>query len=409
MKEWKTVEIREICTGIFEGPHATPKESSVGGYYLGIPAISPDGHINFENAKRISEEDLTAWTKRVVPQEDDIVFTNEASLNLYAIIPAGFHGCLGRRLGLIRPNKDLVNVRYLFYYFFSPEWRSTIEKNKVYGATVERILMTKFPHFPVRLPSREQQDRIADILSCIDEKIALNTRINHNLEEQARALYKSWFVDFEPFKGGKFVASELGMIPKGWRIGALSDLGDIVAGGTPSKAKPEYYTNEGIAWLTPKDLSVRCNKFTSRGEIDITEIGYKNSSAKLMPRGAVLFSSRAPIGYISIAKGIICTNQGFKSVVPKYAGTAYLYYWLRENADAIEAQASGSTFKEASGSLMKSFPAIIPDKSVLDSFEKELSPFFNEQEVLEEEINHAEQIRDSLLPRLMSGELVMNC
>ena len=193
MKEWKKVEIREICTGIFEGPHATPKESSVGGYYLGIPAISPDGHINFENAKRISEEDLTAWTKRVVPQEDDIVFTNEASLNLYAIIPAGFHGCLGRRLGLIRPNKDLVNVRYLFYYFFSPEWRSTIEKNKVYGATVERILMTKFPHFPVRLPSREQQDRIADILSCIDEKIALNTRINHNLEELAKALYKSWF------------------------------------------------------------------------------------------------------------------------------------------------------------------------------------------------------------------------
>ena len=181
MEEWKTVEIKEICTGIFEGPHATPKESSVGGYYLGIPAIGSDGHINFENAKRISEEDLPAWTKRVVPQEDDIVFTNEATLNLYAIIPAGFHGCLGRRLGLIRPNKDLVNVRYLFYYFFSPEWRNTIEKNKVYGATVERILMTKFPHFLVRLPSREEQDRIADILSCIDKKIELNTRINHNL------------------------------------------------------------------------------------------------------------------------------------------------------------------------------------------------------------------------------------
>ena len=231
---------------------------------------------------------------------------------------------------------------------------------------------------------------------------------NHNLEEQAQALYKSWFVDFEPFKDGKFVDSELGMIPEGWRIGTLSDLGDIVAGGTPSKGKPEYYANEGIAWLTPKDLSVKCNKFTSRGEIDITEIGYKNSSAKLMPRGAVLFSSRAPIGYISIAKGIICTNQGFKSVVPKYAGTAYLYYWLRENTDAIAAHASGSTFKEASSSLMKSFPAIVPNKSVLNSFEKELSPIFNEQELLEEEINYAEQIRDSLLPRLMSGELVIN-
>ena len=232
---------------------------------------------------------------------------------------------------------------------------------------------------------------------------------NHNLEEQAQALYKSWFIDFEPFKDRKFVDSEMGMIPEGWRIGTLSDLGDIIAGGTPSKAKSDYYTNHGIAWLTPKDLSVKCNKFTARGETDITEDGYKNSSAKLMPRGSILFSSRAPIGYISIAKGDICTNQGFKSVVPGYAGTAYLYYWLSAHTNAIEAQASGSTFKEASGSLMKSFPAIVPEKSVLDSFEKELAPILNEQEVLEEEINHAEQIRDSLLPRMMSGEPVLNC
>jgi type I restriction enzyme S subunit len=128
-----------------------------------------------------------------------------------------------------------------------------------------------------------------------------------------------------------------------------------------------------------------------------------------MPRGSVLFSSRAPIGYLSIAKGDICTNQGFKSVVPTYAGTAYVYYWLRENTDAIESHASGSTFKEASGSLMKSFPALVPEKSVLDSFEEEIAPILNEQEILEEQIYHAEQIRDSLLPRLMSGELVMNC
>ena len=231
---------------------------------------------------------------------------------------------------------------------------------------------------------------------------------NHNLEEQAQALYRSWFLDFEPFKDGKFVDSELGMIPEGWRVGTLSELGDIVAGGTPSKAKPEYYTNNGIAWLTPKDLSVKCNKFTSKGEIDITEIGYKNSSAKLMPRGAVLFSSRAPIGYISIAKGDICTNQGFKSVVPKYAGTAYLYNWLQENTDAIEAQASGSTFKEASGSLMKSFPALIPSKDVLDAFEDDIMPILKEQENLEEENGHIEQLRDLLLPRLVSGEWLFN-
>ena len=231
---------------------------------------------------------------------------------------------------------------------------------------------------------------------------------NHNLEEQAQALYKSWFVDFEPFKDGKFVESEMGLIPEGWRVGILSELGDIVAGGTPSKTRPDYYIDHGIAWLTPKDLSIKCNKFTARGEIDITETGYKSSSAKVMPKGSVLFSSRAPIGYITIAKNDICTNQGFKSVVPTYAGTAYIYYWLLSNTENIEAQASGSTFKEASGALMKSFPALVPPKDILKSFEKELKPILRKQELIEEESSNAEQMRDILLPRLMSGEFVFD-
>lgn len=181
MEEWRTYRIADICAGIYEGPHATPKEASTGGIYLGIPALTADGHINYAAAKYIAEEDLPVWTKRVTPREGDIVFTNEATLNLYAIIPEGFHGCLGRRLGLIRPKQDIVDVRFLFYYFFSPEWRETIAKNKVYGATVERILMTKFPDFPVRLPSLSTQKKIANILSRIDDKIELNNRINHNL------------------------------------------------------------------------------------------------------------------------------------------------------------------------------------------------------------------------------------
>ena len=181
MEQIKTVEIKDICLGIYEGPHATPKNSDTGGIYLGIPALDPKGFIDYSRAKRIAEEDLPLWTKRVTPQEDDIVFTNEATLNLYAISPANFHGCLGRRLGLIRPNKDLVNVKYLFYYFFSPEWRETVAKNKVSGATVDRILMTKFPSFPVALPSLKTQERIANILSVIDAKIEVNRQINDNL------------------------------------------------------------------------------------------------------------------------------------------------------------------------------------------------------------------------------------
>lgn len=239
--------------------------------------------------------------------------------------------------------------------------------------------------------------------------IPKNRAINDNLEQQAQALFKSWFVDFEPFKDGEFVDSELGMIPKGWRVGNLDEVCDIVGGGTPSKACADYYCDNGIAWITPKDLSISHAKFTSKGELDITQEGYNNSSTKLLPQGSVLFSSRAPIGYISIASNELCTNQGFKSLVPKTAGTSWLYLYLKHNVTAIEAQASGSTFKEVSGSLMKLQKVVIPaEKTIFENFELTADSIFSTQKLLESEIQNLELLRDSLLPRLMSGELKIN-
>ena len=132
-----------------------------------------------------------------------------------------------------------------------------------------------------------------------------------------------------------------------WQQGTISDFGAVVGGSTPSKSKPEYYAEDGIAWITPKDLSSNKSKFISHGENDITELGFKNSSTTIMPEGTVLFSSRAPIGYIAIAAGEVTTNQGFKSIVPKpEIGTAFVYYYLKHNLTIIEGMASGSTFKE---------------------------------------------------------------
>ena len=411
MEEWKSYKLGDIST-IQTGPFGSQLHQSD---YVerGVPCIMPTNigrMLDFQVAgiAHISEGDALKLSRHIV-HEGDIVYSRRGDIEKCAYVSQEQDGWFcGTGCLKIRINSNLAVPKFVAYYLSTDEIKSWIVGNAV-GTTMLNLNTSVLADVPLSLPSIQMQKRCVQILDSIENKIALNNRINHNLEEQAQALYKSWFVDFEPFKGGDFVDSELGLIPEGWRVGTLSELGDIVAGGTPSKTKPEYYTNNGIAWLTPKDLSIKCNKFTARGEIDITEDGYKNSSAKLMPRGSVLFSSRAPIGYISIAKGDICTNQGFKSVVPTYAGTAYLYYWLCENTEAIEAQASGSTFKEASGSLMRFFPALVPEKSVIDSFEKELSPILNEQEILEEEINHAEQIRDSLLPRLMSGELLMNC
>lgn len=257
----------------------------------------------------------------------------------------------------------------------------------------------------INLPSLETQRSIASILSSLDRKIELNNKINADLEEMAQAIFKNWFVDFEPFKDGKFVDSELGMIPEGWKVGRLDEIADVVGGSTPSKAKPEYYTQKGIAWLTPKDLSNHPAVYTSRGEIDITEEGYNSTSTKLMPKGTILFTSRAPIGYISIAQNDICTNQGFKSLVPKKAGTCFLYCFLKYVTPEIENKSTGSTFKEASGALMKSLQVIMPEQKVFEDFEEIVCPLFTRIESLEKENSRLSLLRDTLLPRLMSGEL----
>ena len=385
MEEMKKYILGDVCSRLSSGKGISSEEVLESGPF---PVIGGNGLRGYSLKSNFSGE-CGVIGRQGAYCGNVRYFSGEAYMTEHAVVVVG---------------SEMADTRYLTYLLSTMHLGNLSAQSAQPGLSVKTLAKQE-----IMLPSLSEQKRRASLLASLEDKIALNNRINHNLEEQAQALFKSWFVDFEPFKGGDFVDSELGLIPEGWRVGTLSELGDIVAGGTPSKTKPEYYTNNGIAWLTPKDLSVKCNKFTARGEIDITEDGYKNSSAKLMPRGSVLFSSRAPIGYISIAKGDICTNQGFKSVVPTYAGTAYLYYWLCENTEAIEAQASGSTFKEASGSLMRSFPALVPEKSVIDSFEKELSPILNEQEILEEEIYHAEQIRDSLLPRLMSGEFIMNC
>ena len=215
--------------------------------------------------------------------------------------------------------------------------------------------------------------------------------VNDNLELQAQAFFRELFVDHAD--------------PE-WEIGTISDLGAVVGGSTPSKSKPEYYTETGIAWITPKDLSINKSKFIAHGENDITELGLKNSSATIMPEGTVLFSSRAPIGYIAVAVGKVTTNQGFKSIVPKpEIGTEFVYYFLKHNLPIIEGMASGSTFKEVSGSTMKGVPAVIPDADTLAKFNDFCTPIFTQQRILEEQNHSLAALRDTLLPKLMSGEI----
>lgn len=273
-------------------------------------------------------------------------------------------------------------IKSFWPYFKNYEGQST---------TLSILNKTQFSKIDIDVPPLEIQRVVARVLSSLDAKIELNKKINDNLEQQAAAYFQELFVaNANP----------------NWKVGTISDLGTVTGGSTPSKVKPEYYTDNGIAWITPKDLSMNKSKFISHGETDITELGLKNSSASIMPEGTVLFSSRAPIGYIAISSGEVTTNQGFKSVVPKpEMGAAFVYFFLKHNLPTIEGAASGSTFKEVSGSTMKNIPAIVPDASTLAKFNDFCSPLFEKQKNLEQENQHLASLRDTLLPKLMSGEI----
>lgn len=409
---WERRRISEIGK-VFGG--STPK-TKIDEYWNGnIAWITPKDLSGFKNKyiykgeRSITKEGMSNSSVKLLPK-GTVLFSSRA--------PIGYVAIAGKDLTTNQGFKNIVCDKTVsnnvFVYYLMMHNRKAIE-SVAGGSTFKEVSGKKIKEFEILLPPLAEQEVIAATLSALDDKIELNNAINENLEKQAQALFKHWFVDFEfpdengnPYKsfGGVMVESELGLIPEGWEVGTIFDYGDIVGGSTPLKAKSEYYTDNGISWITPKDLSNNRNKFISRGEIDITELGYSNSSTKIMPAGTVLFSSRAPIGYIAIAKNEVTTNQGFKSVVPNEKfSNFFIYNFLKYNINTIINHASGSTFKEISTRGMRQIPGIIPNTKILKAYDDICDCLFDYQSALEEQIDKLSQLRDTLLPKLMSGKL----
>lgn len=394
--EWREVRLGDVCT------YASTKVS--------VSEVSEDNYISTENML----PNKSGVTKSSGLPTVGSVTKYSAGNVLVSNIRPYFRkiwyadrdgGCSNDVLVFDINDSKTLDSKFLFYCLSNDVFFDYVMAGSK-GTKMPRGDKGAIMKYPVLLPSLPEQKAIAATLSALDDMIELNNQINKTLEEMAQAIFKSWFVDFEPFKDGEFEESELGLIPKGWRVGTLSSIGDIIGGGTPSKSKPEYYADSGIPWITPKDLSMNKNKYISRGQFDISELGLRESSAKLMPKGTVLFSSRAPIGYIAIAKNAVTTNQGFKSIVPfNNISSEYVYLLLKNNIGEIESRASGSTFKEISGGEMKKVPIILPPMDVINQFNEIATTLGKVQALLEDENNILSSIRDTLLPKLMSGEI----
>lgn len=388
------VTLKDITTKITKG--TTPTSIGCKFEKSGINFIKSESLVDGKTIDKSKFAFISERTherlKRSQIEENDILFSmagmflGKTGIATAEVVPANTN----QAVAIIRVDDTKANYEYVYYYLNQKSVIHTINTTSAQSAQ-PNINLKQIGKIKINLPNRKKQDQIVSLLSAIDLKISNNVEINDNLEQQAATYFQELFINN---------ANPV------WQISTISDLGTVVGGSTPSKTKPEYYTNNGIAWITPKDLSINKSKFISHGENDITELGLKNSSATVMPKGTVLFSSRAPIGYIAIASNEVTTNQGFKSVIPySEIGTAFVYFFLKHSLPVIESAASGSTFKEISGSAMKNIPAIIPDRNTLDQFNSFCAPIFAQQKILEEQNHSLAMLRDSLLPKLMSGAI----
>ena len=394
--KYKTYKISELIDEIAMGPFGSniKVESFVDD---GVPVLNGSNLEGFqlgEKSFRYVTEEKASSLGRANAHRGDIIITHRGTLGQIVYIPQTSkydRYIISQSQFRIKCNEKVL-PEYLVYYFHTPIGQHKLLSNaSQVGVPALARPSSTFQKIEVEIPDLDIQRRVVNIINSLQNRIVLNNKINDNLEQQAQALFQNLFIDN--------AQSE-------WKQGTVCDLGSVIGGSTPSKSKPEYYTDSGIAWITPKDLSVNKSKFIYHGENDITELGLKNSSASVMPEGTVLFSSRAPIGYIAIAAGEVTTNQGFKSIVPKSEiGTAFVYYFLKYNLPVIEGMASGSTFKEISGSVMKSVPAFVPDSETLNVFRLFCKPLFEQQKILELQNQSLEKLRHALLPKLMNGEI----
>ena len=388
------VLISEVYEGLYDGPHATPPTSDKGAVFLGISNITKNGHIDFSNIKYISEEDLPKWTKRVTPRAGDIVFSYEATLNLYAIIPESFWGCLGRRMALIRPDESKALGKYLYYYFFSDEWRATIAENTITGATVDRIPIAKFPEFPISLPSLEIQKRIVDILSAYDYLI------ENNQKQIKLDLRFPGHEDMQIVDG----------VPEGWKIVSLDDvISKITTGLNPRK---NFVLGKGNNfYVTIKNmgdnniyLDDKCDK------IDNEALEKINKRSDLRT-GDILFSGIGTMGRVYLIS--IPTNNWnvSESVFTMRANeritNEYLYMVLLSDdmKSYCDQNAHGVAQRGIRMADLRAYKLLLPDDNILKKYTYISKPLIQKVQALQKQCKELTEARDRLLPKLMSGEI----
>lgn len=368
-------------------------------------------------------------------------------LGIPGVIPADGNMYLhNQRLGKVILKSDSeIELDFLYWLFLSPQFNQHLYLT----ATGTKILHTspnKIESYEFLLPPKRERQTIASMLWSLENKIQLNRQINTTQKSMAQALFKSWFVDFDPvidnalavgnpipdelqakaevraalgeqrkplpesirqqFPNRFVLTEEMGWVPEGWQISSVGEQVQTVGGGTPKTNDPSFWDGGSHAFCTPKDMSKLNSLVLMSTDRRLTDAGVAKVSSGLLPRGTVLMSSRAPIGYLAISDIAVAVNQGVIAMLPSAEyGPLYLLLWAQENMRNITDRANGSTFLEISKKNFRPIPFLVPTKTVLKYFNKQAEGIYQRVLLTSEQTEKLAATRDALLPKLLSGEL----
>ncbi len=383
MKGWKQYRLIEVLEALIDYRGKTPKKTT-----SGVPLITAkiikNGRIEMPT-EFISVDDYDSWMVRGFPKVGDVVLTTEAPLGEVAQLDNA-NIALAQRVVTLRGKSDILDNTYLKYYFLSNVGKQRLKARET-GTTVTGIKQSELREVLVDVPPYEVQARIAEVLKSLDDKIEVNRRINENLEQQAQALFKSWFVDFEPFRDGEFVESELSMIPKGWRVGKLGELCQFKRG---KNLLSKDAVNDGVP-VVAGGLEPSCYHNMANTGSPVVTISGSGANAGFMR----MYYQKVWASDCSFIDST-CRNLLF------------VYCFLDVNRRLLRHAQTGAVQPHVKPSDIHEFKLVIPPQNVIDEFQSKIEDSFQIRGNLEKENNRLANLRDTLLPKLLSGELKVN-
>jgi type I restriction enzyme S subunit len=417
----KTYALEDCLEALIDYRGKTPRKTDAG-----IPLVTAkvvkSGRIEAPN-EFIAPEDFDAWMTRGLPRLGDVVMTTEAPLGEVGQIHQ-LPVALAQRIVTLRGRPKVLHNDYLLYALQSEVVQMQL-RGRSSGTTVVGIKQSELRKVTLDLPPFEVQREVASVMKALDIRIDLLRQTIATLEAIAQTLFKSWFIDFDPVCAkaegreaegmdaataalfpAELEESALGLIPKGWSVQPIGDLVETVGGSTPDTKSAAFWEPAVHHWTSPKDLSGATAPVLLHTERKVSEAGLAKISSGLLPAGTLLMSSRAPIGFLSVALIPIAINQGYIAMLPGgRLPPLYLYFWCLANMDTIKGRANGSTFMEISKKVFRPIPALAPPDALVQKFIELAGALFARLVENERQARSLIELRDALLPRLISGKL----